>query len=219
MDSSKNWPRALTWPSTALDGSSNADSLLWYQCLGHHHPLVSPHAQPQTTTEELAVSEALDLDQHSSAASTHSCSKGKEMFQQHELALQRGRKSEWLQLIASSSRDLHLIRHMSDHYHFDWTAARSAITAAYPWKHRCVFQRPFPPHSCLQFCHENVSFFNSSLIPNLLLRSPRFENTLKQNSSSEKQNTALIVRENEKVPWHFHRSLVLISQKRQRDVN
>ena len=48
---------------------------------------------------------------------------------------------------------------------------RSAITIAYPWKYHCLFHHPFPPQFCFEFFHENFSFFNSSLIPNLLLSS------------------------------------------------
>lgn len=135
------WVLASTWPESGF--------VAWYQPYDCHHPM-SPQAQPQTTTEELAVSEVLGLDQHTPAAPTHSYLKGKEMFQQCGLALCRDRESEWLLLIAISSSDLRLIRHMSDHYQFDWTTAEKC-------NHRCLslkislFHHPFPHNSALNF--------------------------------------------------------------------
>lgn len=59
---------------------------------------MSPHAQPQKTTGALAFSEVLDLDQHSPLASTHDCSKDKDV----SATLPKDRESEQLQPLASS---------------------------------------------------------------------------------------------------------------------
>ena len=100
---------------------------------------------------------------------------------------------------------------------------RSVVTIAYPWKYHCLFHHPFPPQFCFEFFHENFSFFNSSLIPSLLLSSLQFENTiLKQNSSWKKKNTALILKKKKDTltfPLVLHSSVVPITQKQQRAVN
>lgn len=113
---------AWTWPSIAVDNSPKC---------GFIALMSTPRLPPPTSESPCSASDSnIGVGNFWGAwpwpaqpsSFHHSCSKWKGMFQQCRLALRRGRESEWLQLIASSHNNLHLIR-LSDHYQFDWTTA------------------------------------------------------------------------------------------------